>query len=76
VLNNGDDAQSYLALEELNGNVELQISTVADQVSYEQKIVLNDVSLDSLYGSDASTASQADLLQKMIDDSNLNLPTS
>ncbi|MGR5467256.1 RTX toxin [Vibrio astriarenae] len=74
----GASAEQYLTLDEQGGNVELLINTDkaddpnADVVN--QKIVLEDVSLEQLYGTGADAASQAELLQKMIDDNNLNVP--
>ncbi len=68
-LDTGVKAESYIELSESGSGVEVGLKS--DGVNVDQKIVLSDITLSDLYGSDASMASQAEILQQMIDDQNL-----
>ncbi|TFH92424.1 T1SS-143 repeat domain-containing protein [Vibrio ouci] len=54
-----------------SGSVTIQLKP--DGATTQQEIVLDGVTLDDLYGADSSAATEADILQKMIDDQNLIL---
>ncbi|WP_439794422.1 T1SS-143 repeat domain-containing protein [Photobacterium leiognathi] len=65
----GISADNYIDITENNGSVTLHVKDNGADVT--QEITLDTVSKDALYGADASSATEAELLQKMIDDNNL-----
>ncbi|MBP2698698.1 RTX toxin [Photobacterium sp. CAIM 1937] len=65
----GISADNYIDITENNGSVTLHVKDNGADVT--QEITLDNVSKDALYGADASSATEAELLQKMIDDNNL-----
>ncbi|WP_238092216.1 Ig-like domain-containing protein [Photobacterium leiognathi] len=72
ILNNvtdGISADNYIDITENNGSVTLHIKDNGEDVS--QEITLENVDKDALYGADTSFATEAEILQKMIDDNNL-----
>ncbi|WP_318471273.1 T1SS-143 repeat domain-containing protein [Photobacterium leiognathi] len=72
ILNNvtdGISADNYIDITENDGSVTLHIKDNGEDVS--QEITLENVNKDALYGADTSSATEAEILQKMIDDNNL-----
>ncbi len=72
ILNNvtdGISADNYIDITENDGSVTLHIKDNDEDIS--QAITLENVDKDTLYGNDSSTTTDAELLQKMIDDNNL-----
>ncbi|WP_434137318.1 Ig-like domain-containing protein [Photobacterium leiognathi] len=72
ILNNvtdGISADNYIDLTEKNGSVTLHIKDNGEDIT--QEITLENVNKETLYGNDASTTTDAELLQKMIEDNNL-----
>ncbi|WP_305813589.1 type I secretion C-terminal target domain-containing protein [Photobacterium leiognathi] len=72
ILNNvtdGISADNYIDITENDGSVTLHIKDNGEDVS--QEITLENVNKDALYGTDTSSATEAEILQKMIDDNNL-----
>ncbi|WP_407082395.1 T1SS-143 repeat domain-containing protein [Photobacterium leiognathi] len=72
ILNNvtdGISADNYIDITEKNGSVTLHIKDNGEDIT--QEITLENVNKKTLYGNDASTTTDAELLQKMIDDNNL-----
>nr|WP_233217596.1 Ig-like domain-containing protein [Photobacterium sp. GB-1] len=72
ILNNvtdGISADNFIDITENNGSVTLHIKENGEDIS--QEITLENVNKDTLYSNDASTTTDAELLQKMIDDNNL-----
>ncbi|KJG34632.1 RTX toxin [Photobacterium angustum] len=72
ILNNvtdGISADNYINITENNGSVTLHIKGNGGDIS--QEITLENVDKDALYGNDSSTTTDAELLQKMIEDNNL-----
>ncbi|MCG3865460.1 type I secretion C-terminal target domain-containing protein [Photobacterium sp. Ph5] len=65
----GISADNYIDITENNGSVTLHVKDNGTDVT--QEITLENVSKDALYGADTSSATDAELLQKMIDDNNL-----
>ncbi len=65
----GISAENYIDITENNGSVTLHIKDNGEDVS--QAITLENVDKDALYGADTSFATEAEILQKMIDDNNL-----
>ncbi|PSW66042.1 RTX toxin [Photobacterium leiognathi subsp. mandapamensis] len=65
----GISADNYIDITENNGSVTLHVKDNGADVT--QEITLDTVSKDALYGADASSATEAEILQKMIDDNNL-----
>ncbi len=65
----GVSADNYIDITENDGSVTLHIKDNGEDVS--QAITLENVDKDALYGSDSSSTTDAELLQKMIDDNNL-----
>ncbi|KJG40495.1 RTX toxin [Photobacterium angustum] len=65
----GISADNYIDITENNGSVTLHVKDNGTDVT--QEITLNNVSKDALYGADTSSATDAEVLQKMIDDNNL-----
>ena len=65
----GISADNYIDITENNGSVTLHVKDNSTDVT--QEITLDNVSKDALYGADTSSATDAELLQKMIDDNNL-----
>ncbi len=65
----GISADNYIDITENNGSVTLHVKDNGADVT--QEITLDTVSKDVLYGADASSATEAEILQKMIDDNNL-----
>lgn len=70
-LNTGDAAEAFVGIEQADDGVE--ISVRSNSVDVDQRIKLADITLDDLYGADASSVTQTELLQKMIDDNNLTM---
>ncbi|WP_039860836.1 type I secretion C-terminal target domain-containing protein [Photobacterium sp. SKA34] len=66
---NGISADNYIDIRENNGSVTLHVKDNGTDVT--QEITLDNVSKDALYGADTSSATEAEVLQKMIDDNNL-----
>ncbi|MEZ8640814.1 Ig-like domain-containing protein [Vibrio sp. NC2] len=71
-LNTGLGATQYLDLEESGEGVTISIKPNGDD-DVQQNILLTDVTYDDLYQGDSSSALEAQILQKMIDDNNLTL---
>ncbi|MEZ9288300.1 RTX toxin [Vibrio lentus] len=71
-LNTGVQARNYLDLEESGEGVTISIKPNGDD-DVQQNILLADVTYDDLYQGDSSSALEAQILQKMIDDNNLTL---
>ncbi len=72
ILNNvtdGISADNYIDITENDGSVTLHIKDNGEDVT--QAITLENVNKDALYGADTSFATEAEILQKMIDDNNL-----
>ncbi len=72
ILNNitdGISADNYIDITENDGSVTLHIKDNGEDVS--QEITLENVNKDALYGADTSSATETEILQKMIDDNNL-----
>lgn len=72
ILNNvtdGNSADNYIDITENNGSVTLHVKDNGTDVT--QDITLDGITKDALYGADSSSATDAELLQKMIDDNNL-----
>ncbi|WP_305370316.1 T1SS-143 repeat domain-containing protein [Photobacterium leiognathi] len=72
ILNNvtdGISADNYIDITENDGSVTLHIKDNGEDVT--QEITLENVNKDALYGADTSSATEAEILQKMIDDNNL-----
>ncbi len=72
ILNNvtdGISADNYIDITENDGSVTLHIKDNGEDIS--QEITLENVNKDALYGADTSSATEAEILQKMIDDNNL-----
>ncbi len=72
ILNNvtdGISADNYIDITEKNGSVTLHIKDNGEDIT--QEITLENVNKETLYGNDASTTTDAELLQKMIEDNNL-----
>ncbi|GAD30247.1 autotransporter adhesin [Photobacterium leiognathi lrivu.4.1] len=72
ILNNvtdGISADNYIDITEKNGSVTLHIKDNGEDIT--QEITLENVNKEKLYGNDASTTTDAELLQKMIEDNNL-----
>nr|WP_305464922.1 type I secretion C-terminal target domain-containing protein [Photobacterium leiognathi] len=65
----GISADNYIDITENNGSVTLHVKDNGADVT--QEITLDTVSKDALYGADTSSATEAEVLQKMIDDNNL-----
>ncbi|PST99525.1 type I secretion C-terminal target domain-containing protein [Photobacterium aquimaris] len=65
----GISADNYIDITENNGSVTLHVKDNSTDVT--QEITLDNVSKDALYGADTSSATEAEVLQKMIDDNNL-----
>ncbi|WP_230957419.1 Ig-like domain-containing protein [Photobacterium leiognathi] len=65
----GISADNYMDITENDGSVTLHIKDNGEDVS--QEITLENVNKDALYGTDTSSATEAEILQKMIDDNNL-----
>nr|WP_318418052.1 type I secretion C-terminal target domain-containing protein [Photobacterium leiognathi] len=65
----GISADNYIDITENNGSVTLHVKDNGTDVT--QEITLDTVSKEALYGADASSATEAEILQKMIDDNNL-----
>ncbi|WP_061016508.1 RTX toxin [Vibrio splendidus] len=68
----GIGATQYLDLEESVEGVTISIKTNGDD-DVQQNILLADVTYDDLYQGDSSSALEAQILQKMIEDNNLTL---
>ena len=68
-ITDGASADAVIDFGETASGIEIQVKPDESQV--EQIIVLDNVSRDDLYGGNASGVSEAELLQKMIDDQNL-----
>ncbi|CAK1849209.1 RTX toxin [Vibrio crassostreae] len=68
----GLGATQYLDLEESAEGVTISIKANGDE-DVQQNILLADVTYDDLYQGDSSSALEAQILQKMIDDNNLTL---
>ncbi len=66
---NGISADNYINITENDGSVTLHIKDNGEDVT--QEITLENVNTDALYGADTSSATEAEILQKMIDDNNL-----
>ncbi|WP_117234609.1 RTX toxin [Vibrio maerlii] len=66
---NGTSADGQIDLAESGADV--VISLKPDSSNVQQEVVLKGVTLDNLYGASANGVSEADILQKMIDDQNL-----
>ena len=71
-LNTGLGATQYLDLEESGEGVTISIKPNGDE-DVQQNILLADVTYDDLYQGDSSSALEAQILQKMIEDNNLTL---
>ncbi|MCB5360345.1 T1SS-143 repeat domain-containing protein [Vibrio lentus] len=71
-LSTGVQARNYLDLEESGEGVTISIKPNGDE-DVQQNILLADVTYDDLYQGDSSSALEAQILQKMIDDNNLTL---
>ncbi len=71
-LNTGLGATQYLDLEESGEGVTISIKPSGDD-DVQQNILLTDVTYDDLYQGDSSSALEAQILQKMIEDNNLTL---
>ncbi|MEZ9671680.1 Ig-like domain-containing protein [Vibrio lentus] len=71
-LNTGVQARNYLDLAESGEGVTISIKPNGDE-DVQQNILLADVTYDDLYQGDSSSALEAQILQKMIDDNNLTL---
>ncbi|QLE95706.1 RTX toxin [Vibrio sp. Scap24] len=71
-LNTGVGATQYLDLEESGEGVTISIKPNGDE-DVQQNILLADVTYDDLYQGDSSSALEAQILQKMIEDNNLTL---
>nr|PMI92295.1 RTX toxin [Vibrio lentus] len=71
-LNTGLGATQYLDLEESGEGVTISIKPNGDD-DVQQNILLTDVTYDDLYQGDSSSALEAQILQKMIEDNNLTL---
>ncbi|MDN2667030.1 type I secretion C-terminal target domain-containing protein [Vibrio sp. 14N.309.X.WAT.E.F5] len=71
-LSTGAQARNYLDLEESGEGVTISIKPNGDE-DVQQNILLADVTYDDLYQGDSSSALEAQILQKMIDDNNLTL---
>ncbi len=72
ILNNvtdGISADNYIDITENDGSVTLHIKDNGEDIT--QEITLENVNKDALYGADTSSATEAEILQKMIDDNNL-----
>jgi hypothetical protein len=71
-LNSGNSASDFIDLSENeDGDAVISIHTGGDGAEVDQVIVLDGTSVDDLYGGDTSGVSEADIIQKMIDDQNL-----
>ena len=57
--------------EDAAGNTVISVHTGGAGAPVDQEITIENVSLDQLYGGDTTGISEADILQKMIDDQNL-----
>jgi hypothetical protein len=68
----GIGATQYLDLEESAEGVTISIKANGDD-DVQQNILLADVTYDDLYQGDSSSALEAQILQKMIEDNNLTL---
>lgn len=71
-LNTGLGATQYLDLEESGEGVTISIKPNGDD-DVQQNILLTDITYDDLTHGDSSIVSEAQILQKMIDDNNLTL---
>ncbi|UPR59729.1 RTX toxin [Vibrio sp. ED004] len=71
-LNTGVGATQYLDLEESGEGVTISIKPNGDE-DVQQNILLADVTYDDLYQGNSSSALEAQILQKMIEDNNLTL---
>ncbi|XNJ84021.1 Ig-like domain-containing protein [Vibrio cyclitrophicus] len=71
-LNTGLGATQYLDLEESGEGVTISIKPNGDE-DVQQNILIADVTYDDLYQGDSSSALEAQILQKMIEDNNLTL---
>ncbi len=67
----GSQAANYIEITPEGGSAQIAVFADADSNHVTHQISLNGVTLDNLYGQDATGVSQADLLQQMIDDQNL-----
>ena len=65
----GTEMADFIDMREENGSTILSIKS--DGTTVDQEINIENTSIDQLYGSSASGVSEADILQKMIDDQNL-----
>ena len=70
-LNTGLGATQYLDLEESGEGVTISIKPNGDE-DVQQNILIADVTYDDLYQGDSSSALEAQILQKMIEDNNFN----
>jgi len=64
-----NDIDALIDLKEENGTTTLQIKTSGSDVT--QEIVIESTTINELYGSDASSVSEADILNKLIEDNTL-----
>ncbi|MEZ9567946.1 RTX toxin [Vibrio splendidus] len=71
-LNTGLGATQYIDLEESGEGVTISIKPNGDE-DVQQNILIADVTYDDLYQGDSSSALEAQILQKMIEDNNLTL---
>ncbi|MFA0087213.1 RTX toxin [Vibrio sp. 10N.261.51.F12] len=69
----GAEVDTFVDLEQQGDDVVINIKP--DTTNVTQKIVLVSTSLDEIYGSDSTGVSEANILQKMIDDQNLIINT-
>ena len=65
----GVELSDLVDLREEGGNT--IISLKSDGTNVDQEIVVENTSIDDFYGGDSSSATEGDILQKMIDDNNL-----
>ncbi len=65
----GISADNYIDITENDGSVTLHIKDNGEDIT--QEITLENVNKDALYGADTSSATEAEILEKMIDDNNL-----
>lgn len=71
---NATDAANQLNLVQDGADVRIELLPSGNQV--EHNIKLENTTLDSLYGGDASGVSETDIIQKMLDDQNLILSSN
>jgi len=71
-LNSGSSASDFIDLsEDEDGNTVLSIHTGGDGADVDQEIKIEGVSMDEIYGADTTGISEADILQKTLEDQNL-----